>query len=273
MRSNSHETFVVTGASSGIGRELAIQLSAPGRIIWLIGRDRQRLAQVADEVRLKGGVPEVAQLDLGDLDAVGQFLETNFPSGSRVDWVYLGAAITAFGEVRDTLIEDWRRIYLINLLSQIQMTTHFYGNMVSVKHGHIVLISSLAAYAGYPTATAYATMKAGLLGLYRSLVHEGKAHGVSVYLASLGYVGTGIYRSAIYRKTSYEDTMESIDRLGFGILSAEEAARRIIGGVNKGRREFAIPAYAAVMKWAAPRFPALIGLIHNKIMKQFKRLQ
>ncbi len=272
MERGREETIIVTGASSGIGREIAIQLAEPGKTLWLIARDAGRLDAVAAEVSSKGAVAKIAKIDLADLEAAEGFLESTFPADVDVDWVYLGAAVTAFGEVQDMTGDDWDILYRTNLLSPVQMVRHFYASMVGRKRGNIVLISSLAAYAGYPTATAYATMKAGLLGLYRSLWYEGKEHGVSIFHASLGYVGTGIYESAIYRKTDYDKTMESIDKLGFGILPASEAASQIISNVTRGRSEFAVPGYAAAMKWVAPRMPFIISALHGRIMKIYRQL-
>jgi len=270
MKWDAEQTIVVTGASSGIGREIAIQLSEPGRKLWLLGRDAQRLESVASEVRSKGATAEIVRIDLSDLDGVDAMLEQRFPASVKVDAIYLVAAITAFGEVQDMLGEDWDKIYRTNLLSPLQMGRHFYANMVGRKRGDIVLISSLAAYAGYPTATAYATMKAGLLGLYRSLWYEGKTHGVSVFHASLGYVGTEIYKSAIYRGTTYEKTMAAIRKLGFAILPASDAAARIIANVRRGKSEFSIPAYAAVMRWIAPRMPFVVSAVHRRIMNIYR---
>lgn len=264
------ETIVVTGASSGIGRELAIQLSKPGCEIWLVGRNRDRLEQVAEQACSKGAVPRIVELDLSDIEDAGRFLAKTFPFGKRVDSVYLAAAITLFGEVHDTFPEDWDRIYLTNLLSPIQWTRHFYAGMVEAKAGTLVIVSSLAAYAGYPTATAYATMKAGLMGLFRSLWYEGQTHGIAVHLASPGYVDTGIYRAATFRKTSYEKTMRQIDGLGFKVISVNDCASRIIRSVQRGEKEFAFPAYASVMKWIAPRMPFIIDFVHTKIIKGFR---
>ncbi|MEP2777358.1 MAG: SDR family NAD(P)-dependent oxidoreductase [Luteolibacter sp.] len=269
MEGDSGKRIVVTGASSGIGREIAVQLAAPGNEIWLIGRDRQRLGEVAAEVESRGGVAKVAVLDLSDLDAVDVFLE-GFPAEFQVDEVYLAAAITAFGEFQHMRHEDWNLIYRTNLLSAVQLTQHFYCGMVERGGGKIILVSSLASYAGYPTATAYATMKAGLLGMFRSLQYEGEAHGVSIHHASPGYVGTGIYKAAIYRNTTYEATMDSIKKLGFSLLSAEKAAKTIIRGVARGRRDFAFPYYASAMKWIAPRFPCVITLVHARMMGIFR---
>lgn len=271
MPDSAEKTIVVTGASSGIGRELALQLAAPGCEMWLLGRNEERLSWVAEMVRAKGAVPHVVMLDLSDVETAGRFLDETFPPDKRVDEVYLGAAITLFGEVRDTLFEDWDKIYRTNLLSPIQWTRHFYSGMVGKKAGRIVIISSLAAYAGYPTATAYATMKAGLLGLFRSLWYEGQTHGVEVHLASPGYVDTDIYRSASFRKTSYEKIMGQIDEMGFTAISAEKCASLIIDAVRRGKKEFAFPAYASVMKWVSPRMPFLIGIVHSKMIKGFRK--
>lgn len=273
MENPPAEVFVVTGASSGIGREIAIQLATPGRIIWLIGRDEERLEEAAAQVRGMGAVAEIVRMDLTDLKEAERFLNDTFPIGSRIDCVYLVAAITLFGEVQDTLPEDWQKVYQTNLLSPVQWVRHFYTNMVNDKSGKIVLVSSLAAYAGYPTATAYATMKAGLLGLCRSLWHEGRTHGVSIHLASPGYVDTGIYKSAVFRNTTYEKTMNLIQGLGFRILSAEDAAKRILISVGRGESEFALPAYASAMKWMAPRLPFMIELVHSKMIKSFRQIQ
>lgn len=271
MQASDLETFVVTGASSGIGRELAIQLAAPGRVIWVIARDRKRLAEVADLIRLKGAVANVGEIDLADLETSQRFLNENFPEGSPVNEVYLAAAVTLFGEVKDTLPEDWDLIYRTNLLSPVQWTRHFYAKMVTQKLGKIVLISSLAAYSGYPMATSYSTMKAGLLGLYRSLMPEGKSHGVAIHIASPGYVDTGIYKAATFRKTTYKKTMEEIESLGFGILPSSVVAKRILRSVERGHREFALPAYASLMKWCSPRLPFLMDHVHRKMVRKFRQ--
>ena len=266
------ETIVITGASSGIGRELAIQLAEPGKEIWLVGRDRKRLEEVAGIVAERGAVPMVLRVDLSDMTDSSEALKANFPAGKRIDTVYLSAAVSLFGEVKDTLAEDWDLIYRTTLLSPVQWVHHFYVNMVARKNGRIILVSSLAAYAGYPTATAYATMKAGMVGLYRSLVHEGKAYNVAIHIASPGYVDTNIYKSAVFRKTSFERTMKQIKSLGFPILSAAKSAEVILRSVRRGKREFALPGYASVMIWLAPRAPILISLIHARMVKRFRQV-
>ncbi len=266
------ESIVITGASSGIGRELALQMAAPGMEIWLIGRAAWRLEEVAELVRQKGALARTVQIDLRDLDEAARFLEETFPAERRVDVVYLAAAVTMFGEVKDVRHEDWNRIYTTNFLSPVQWMLHFYKQMVARRAGRIILISSMSAYTGYPTATAYAAMKAGLLGLFRSLSPEGETHNVALHLVSPGYIDTGIYRSAIYRGTSYERTMDQIKGLGFPILPVEKAARIILRSVRRGKREFSFPSYARLIIWWAPRVPFFIALIHSGIVRRFRKV-
>lgn len=263
--------IVVTGASSGIGRELALQLSGPGVELWLVGRDQKRLADVASLVEGKGATARVASMDLADIANATRFLEANFPEGKRVDEVYLSAAITMFGEVKDTFGSDWCTSYQTNLLSPVQWTLHFYRGMVVRGCGRIVMISSLAGHTGYPTAAGYATMKAGLVGLHRSLVHEGRFHGVQIHLASPGYVDTPIYERALYRNASYERVMAQIRTLGFKVISASEAAKRTIAGARKGRLRISMPFYSRFFIWLAPRVPFVIDLIHARILRTFRQ--
>jgi len=84
-------------------------------------------------------------------------------------------------------------------------------------------------------------------------------------------VDTGIYKSAVFRNTSYEKIMAQIRKLGFKIITAESAARTILARVSRGEAQFALPAYASLLKWTAPRFPAIIDVIHAKIVRSFRQ--
>lgn len=263
--------IVVTGASSGIGRELAIRLAGPGHLLWLIGRDENRLGEVAGRVRAAGAEARVLVLDLSDTGAAARLIARELDGGSGVDELYLAAAVTIFGEVRDLRVEDWQQVYHTDLLSCAQWLREFYGAMVARGAGRIVIVSSLSGYVGYPTAVPYAGMKAGLLGLFRSIDHEARGRGVKVHLASPGYVDTGIYQAAIYRGTDCERTLAQIRDTGFGMMSAADAAAAILRGVERGKLEFSFPGYSRVLAWLAPRFPWLLRLVHARMIRRFRR--
>jgi len=270
MNAPAGRAILITGASSGIGRELAIRLAAPGNVLWLIGRNQARLDEVAAMVEAAGGNARTRAMDLADIDAAGQWLVENSRDLEKIDDLYLGAAVSLFGEVQHMLMEDWTRIYQTDLVSPMQWADFFFKRMKNRGSGRIIIIGSLAAYAGYPTATAYASMKAGLLGYFKSMRPEAESYGVSFHMAAPGYVKTGIYQSATYRNVAREKVLEEIDNLGFDMISADKAASAILNGVDSGRSEFAFPLYACCMKWFSPRLPWLIGIVHAKLVKNFR---
>jgi len=228
------------------------------------------LNEVASLVETAGGTARVNAMDLADLDASARWLEENARDLGEIDDVHLCAAVSLFGEVQDMLMEDWTCIYRTNLVSPMQWADFFFKGMRKRGSGRIIIIGSLAGYAGYPTATAYASMKAGLLGYFKSIRPEADTYGVSVHMVAPGYVETGIYQSATYRKIDRQKVLEEIDNLGFEMISAEKAASAILRGVENGRVEFAFPAYAFFMKWIAARLPWLIGMVHTKLVKNFR---
>ncbi|MFT3992516.1 MAG: SDR family oxidoreductase [Luteolibacter sp.] len=271
MQTTEPEIHVVTGASSGIGRSMALQLAKPGREIWLIGRSAEALAEVAAKIEEKGAIARWNVLNLKEIEANQVFLDEYFPEGKIIHSLYLVAGVSLFGEVKDTLMQDWRDLYSTNLLSPVQWTHHFYKQMVKQRSGRIVLVASLASYAGYPTAAVYATMKAGLLGLYRSLKYEAEPHNILIHLAAPGYVDTKIYKRAGYRKTNYDETIEVINSLGFGMITADQAAETILRAVDGVKKECAFPLYAGLMKWAAPRMPWMVSIVHRQMLSRFRK--
>lgn len=271
MAGGGQRVIVVTGASSGIGRALALRLAGPGVKLWLVGRAADRLQQVAAAVRERGAEACPVVLDLRDTAAADAFLGGELAREQQVDEVYLVAAVSLFGEVEDLLLEDWQAIYQTNLLSVAQWLAAIYPGMVRRRGGRLAVVASLAGYAGYPTSVPYAGMKCGLLGMFRSLTHEARRHGVDLHLVSPGYVETGIYRSAIYRKTDCEATLRQVRAMGFRMISAERAAELTLRGIARGKREILFPGYARAMAWVAARLPWLLRPVHGAVMRMFRK--
>ena len=167
------ETIVITGASSGIGRELALQLAGDGVTLHLLGKDEERVAEVAELVRAAGATARRLAIDLTDFDAVEDWYRGQTKEGVRVDALYHCVGRNTFGEVANLSMDDLEWVYRTNLLTTAQWMSLVYPDMVSRGEGTIVLLSSLSAYSGFPMATPYASTKQALVALV-SAVERGR---------------------------------------------------------------------------------------------------
>lgn len=263
-------TLVITGASSGIGRALALELAKPGVTICLLARRRTELEVLAKEIEALGAIPVVAPVDLTVRGQLQEFLDRQLESTPVIDEVYHCAASSSFGYVDKFSAKDWSDLYKVNILSATDVISVLYKQMAGQGHGRLVLVSSLAGCTGYPMATPYTAMKEGVIGLYRSLRHETSYYGVELHLVVPGFVDTSIYEKAMYRGCTESSTMASIAKLGFPMISSEQAAVAIRKGLEKGKATIIFPFYARILTLIAPRMPFLLGPFYRKIIASYR---
>jgi len=178
---------LVTGASRGIGREIARNLSASGLRVALVARDR---AQLDDTAAACAGPTLVIPADLTSTSAVETaFAEVEAVWGpAEVLVANAGAAHSA--RLERTSDEDWQRIIDINLTAPFRCVRRAVPAMRAAKWGRIVVVASTAAHVGEPYIAAYTASKHGVLGLVRSAAAELARDGVTVNAVCPGYVDT-----------------------------------------------------------------------------------
>jgi NAD(P)-dependent dehydrogenase (short-subunit alcohol dehydrogenase family) len=178
---------LVTGASRGIGREIARHLSASGLRVALVARDR---AQLDDTAAACAGPTLVIPADLTSTSAVETaFAEVEAVWGpAEVLVANAGAAHSA--RLERTSDEDWQRIIDINLTAPFRCVRRAVPAMRAAKWGRIVVVASTAAHVGEPYIAAYTASKHGVLGLVRSAAAELARDGVTVNAVCPGYVDT-----------------------------------------------------------------------------------
>jgi 2-dehydro-3-deoxy-L-rhamnonate dehydrogenase (NAD+) len=162
-------TAIVTGAASGIGRAVAVRLTAEGARVSLWDRNQSALAKAADEMPASHQVA----LEITDYDQVRQAMEGTASALGKVDILVTSAAITGpNATLWEYPVDEWRQVIDVNLNGL------FYCNRVVVPHlqrngyGRIVNIASVAGKEGNPDAAAYSASKAGVIGLTKSLGKE-----------------------------------------------------------------------------------------------------
>lgn len=220
--------IVITGASSGIGAALARRLSGPGRTLGLIGRDRQRLESVAADCRATGSVCQTGCFDIRDNRELKRFVD-DFDRAYKTDLLVANAGILdgrhAEHEVESA--ETARRVIEINLLAAIE-TVHAVLPAMRRRHrGGIVLVSSLAGFVPLPDAPAYSASKAGLVSYGLALRDALAAEGLRIVVACPGFVATAMARLHLGPRP--------------GEISEDEAAARILDGLNRDRGLIGFP--------------------------------
>jgi short-subunit dehydrogenase len=200
MTSNEHsvEVVVVTGASSGIGKDTALRYAQRGARLALGARSEQRLQSVADECRAAGASEVLVRVtDISDADQVHGLFDAAVDRFSRIDIAVQCAAITAFGRFEDVPIEVFDTIIRTNLLGSANVARCALAHFRQHDAGHLVLIGSLLGSVAVPYQSAYVASKFGLNGLVRALRQEHRhVPGVRVHGVYPGPVDTPVYASA-----------------------------------------------------------------------------
>jgi NAD(P)-dependent dehydrogenase (short-subunit alcohol dehydrogenase family) len=181
---------VITGASRGLGKAMALALASAGARIALVSRNQEKLNAVAGEVRKLGKEAEVFCADVGDEAQVLRLEREVIAWFGRVDILINNAGIVLRKPIVDVTLAEWNGVLQTNLTSAFLMCRSFVPHMKGRGYGRIVNIASLMAHRSLPQRTAYSASKAGLLGLTRALALELAEEGITVVSVSPGVFAT-----------------------------------------------------------------------------------
>jgi short-subunit dehydrogenase len=186
------KTWLITGASRGLGRQLALQLAARGDEVLAVARDTARLQALADEVHADGrGRVLPLPLDLSDSSALHARISAATAALPRLDGVVNNAGIGAY---KPLLAHDPAELMLViqvNLTAAMLVCHAVLPRLLAQGHGHIVNIGSDLARRPLAQMAAYVASKHGLAGFTHSLLREVRSRGVKVSLVNPGIIDTG----------------------------------------------------------------------------------
>lgn len=234
---------IVTGASSGIGLELARQLAADGTKVALLARRVDLLASLGDEIRASGGVAHEIECDVRERIVVRAAVAEATAELGPVDLAIANAGVghvIPAEEFDSALFEDTIRT---NLLGAVHLVEAVLPGMLERRAGQIVGVSSLAAYRGFPLTHAYCASKAGMNTFLEGLRAEVADRGIAVTTVCPGFVRTPM-------------TAKNYGAMPF-LLDAAEAARRILRAARAGKRVYNFPwptaAAMRIIRWLPSR--------------------
>ena len=192
MFSLDSKTALVTGASQGIGREIAKALAVQGARVVVAARSEDKLNDLVAEIGESGGLAHALALDLSQPESMGEALGTLPDDFAAVDILVNNAGITADGLFLRMKLEQWESVLRTNLTGTFALTKEITKGMIRRRYGRIIQISSVVGLMGNPGQTNYAASKAGLIGFSKSLAREIGARGVTVNVVAPGYVETAM---------------------------------------------------------------------------------
>lgn len=163
---------VVTGASRGLGKSMALSLAAAGAKIALVARDAEKLKEVADAIAAAGGESATFQTDVTDEVAVTALARAVKEKFGAVHILINNAGVNVRGNLVDYKLEDWRKVIDTNLTAIFLLSRAFVPHMKGQGFGRIINMTSILSHVGLAGRTAYCSSKAGLLGFTKALAME-----------------------------------------------------------------------------------------------------
>lgn len=264
---------VVTGAGSGIGRELSKQLAAAGAYVAISDINEVGLLETVNALESPKSRIHYQQLDVANEEEVFNYAETIQQQFGKVNLVINNAGVgLASGDLRETSIADFKWLFDINFFGVLYGTKAFMPKLRKADWGHIVNISSIFGIISVPQQAAYNASKFAVRGMTDALRQELELEGSSVSCTTVhpGGIKTNIARSARVTKASvlndpneHEAAVQDFDRLAR--TSAESAATQILQAVIKNQRRLLIGGDARF----ADRLQRLLPNSYHRILQRF----
>ncbi|MER7419542.1 SDR family NAD(P)-dependent oxidoreductase [Micromonospora peucetia] len=244
MRDFTDKVAVITGAGSGIGRALAVELAARGARLALSDVDDEGLRQTVLACAGTGGQVHSYRLDVTDRAAVLAHAERVDADFGRADLVVNNAGVTLLASVADGSWEDLEWVMNVDFWGVVHGTRAFLP-LLTESHGHLVNLSSMMGLAGAPMQSGYNAAKFAVRGFTEGVARELRADGVPVGVSCVypGLIRTNILRNARNDGLrDYQAVQEGFERSV--TVTPEYAARAILRGVARSRARILIGADA-----------------------------
>ena len=263
------QVVIVTGASTGIGRELALQLADQGAWVALAARDRERLEEVARECARRGGREIVVPTDVGDEAQCRALVERTVAEFGRLDVLINNAGLSMWARFEElTDLAPFERMMRVNYFGSVYCTRAALPHLRR-SHGRLVAVSSLTGKTGVPTRSGYAATKHAMAGFFDSLRVELAGSGISVTVVYPGFVATEI-RERAYGPDGRPLGNGNSPVQETDVMTAEECARQILRAAAARRRDLVMTLRGRFGMWLKLIAPALVDRIAQRAIQQGK---
>jgi 3-oxoacyl-[acyl-carrier protein] reductase len=229
---------VVTGASRGIGRGIALELASAGARVVCAARDEAKLSAVVAEIAVAGGTAEPRTVDVASRESIDALMAGVVSAHGQIDVLVNNAGIT-----RDQLLlrmkrQDWDDVIATNLTSVFAATQAVLKPMLRQRRGSVINVGSVVGLSGNAGQANYAAAKAGLIGFSKSVAREVASRGIRVNVVAPGYIDTDMTaalseeaRKAVLDHVPLGRTGNAADVAGLVRYLASDASAYVTGQV------------------------------------------
>lgn len=249
---------VITGAGSGIGRALAVQLSAEGAVVAISDVDELGLAETAAQARAAGATVRSEQLNVVDRPAMTAYADSVASQFGAVHLVINNAGVAHTGDVLDMSYDEIERVVDVDFWGVVNGTKAFLPHLIASGDGNLVNISSLFGLVSVPSQSAYNAAKYAVRGFTESLRIEMLVakHPVRVTCVHPGGIKTAIARNASVTGALDQKSLSEFFDSKLAKMSAEKAAKIILKGAAAGRPRVLVGADAYALHFLGLAFGA-----------------
>jgi short-subunit dehydrogenase len=253
-RSIQGARVLITGASQGIGRALAVLAAARGARVLAAARSEELLRELANEVRAKGGVLETVPADVTSAEDRRRMVEAAVRHFGGLDVLVNNAGIGATGHFADCGPERLRKIFEVNFFGLTETTRAFLPLLKQGNRPAVVNISSIAGKRGIPARSEYSASKFAVHGFSEALRAELAKDGIDVLVVCPGLTQTNFSKNMLEQKAKIQ-----MDHLRG--MTPEQVAAAILRAIERGRNETWLTFKGRLMLWFCRFFPRLADRI------------
>jgi uncharacterized protein len=264
------KVVLVTGASSGIGRQVCLDFSGQGvQSIILVARSQSKLEDLEKTIRKKFNIEAIVYpCDVSKKSEVEQMGREILDRCGHVDVLVNNAGFGVYGRMQNQSIEQIESVTFTNYLGVVYCTKVFLSSMIARKSGHIVNLASVAASFGVAGLSAYCASKYAVLGFSESLSQE--LHGTGVGLTVVSPMGV---KTNFFNNSSFGGRIPYNERF---MLRTKTVSNAVLAAANSHRLEIIVPFYMRVGVWLKHTIPfitnPIIGFFFRRELARSKNL-